>query len=165
MWNGIVQQYDTDYLWQKPPCVCTEKDYAGEEEEPDIHWTCNCQWLEDNGLCIADQEGDPDLAIPCIKYFPMRPQVEPRCSEPELAPIFVEHLMGCATDFTNGCPDKPICNPPVNTGYLNYNTFTPTTYLLPYSSIYLAKQACICANGRWAEEYEKQRISCTEEEI
>ena len=167
MWQAIPNQAMDDLYFQSPPCTCI--DYT----DPDTEVTTfecdpNCTWQEDNGNCEIDVVGDPELTIPCQKYFAARNVYEARCSPPSGSPALQSGVyMGCLTpnDLTgSSCPSGNICSAPVGTqGSFPMETtcqpYLPHNYTAPWLLLF-AKEGCVCFDGRFTSNYLDNGVSC-----
>lgn len=163
-WNALVRQYDTDYLFLPAICPCTFVPDNIEDPEGTGKYKCNCTMTEDNGHCDVDIDGDAELGIDCIKYYPGRPYVEYRSTLPEGAPAYLRNKVGCLSieqmNASLTCPDGVVCYPPRNGAFALWTGMWWDISLLPYHYIYERRRECICNGGRFSAEYQKGRISC-----
>jgi hypothetical protein len=155
LWQGMIRQSMADPLYQAEICPCEtiiDENTMIESKE------CNCQMVEDNGTCQADQSGDEDLGIPCIKYYPATPQVEAVCNVPIGAPSLPsDAYLFCEN---NSCsPPTFDANEVFDLG-VGCDKRTSIPYVTPWTD-YLNKYSCVCADGRFADDYRiKENISC-----
>ena len=150
-WNAIVSQTDNDYLWQAPPCPCTQDD--------DGHFGCNRDildppWTEDDGTCTGG--------------FPHAPMVEARQEPVEGAPALPDGVyLGCLTPaaIASGKTHGNICNPPAHDANAfiddEERAYEPLISYPPYYSLYAAEEGCVCNDGTFADTYSKDGVSCS----
>lgn len=156
MWNGLIKQTDTDYLWQTPPCPCSFN--------PDVwQYGCNCGMAEDDGT------GQEDGGTPCIKRFRHSPQIESRAEIPNGAPFLPNGCyIGCLTppDFQNGkCGSGNVCNPPFANANASYTDYTPLIQYPYYCDLFLKELGCVCSEGRFSEDYQQDGVLCPNNQI
>jgi len=152
LWQGVIKQSDNDPYWISPPCPCTY------DPETDTYSCNGFEWIADNGSCLEDTE--------FTKYFPAPPQVESICYAPEGAPT-PPNALGClsVSELTAPCPGGNVCNSPsaYAPSIYDYGEQCNLSSVFPYAQPwieYLNKVACVCADGRFAEDYKKEGIEC-----
>lgn len=140
-WFGTIVQTDTDYLWQAPPCPCSED--AG-------HYGCNEPWRMDDGSC-TDSE------------FAFSPQVEARGEPVEGSPALPNGVyIGCLTpsDIASGKTNGNICSSPAHDANANTKTFDPIISYPPYHPLFLRELGCVCSSGTFADNYMRDGVLC-----
>ncbi len=141
------QNRDT-YLWEPPHKSCEAfSDESGYEFD----------WNEDNGECAAD--------VPPAYYFPQRAWFERRLTKPTGAPdLPTDVKLGFASlaDLdTETLPDGTL---PVASAPVLHETVggVPLEYDAAPWVVALRQEACVCAPGRFSDEYEENAIQCVE---
>lgn len=157
LWQGLPQQLMDDPLAPYVPCYCTAE-YDPDTEEF-IGYNCNtCQYLPDDGTCKTDQ------AEPCINYYPSVDQFEAICDIPPGAPTLMPGtIIGCGTTQPPKCTNKNICDAPFSpSDFPSEDTCNP--YLVNVFSqpwvLVMRKSQCVCEDGRFAEQYQRNGIVC-----
>ncbi len=154
MWQGAIKQVMDDPLFQQSPCVCSD---AGGS-----NFKCECATLEDNGTCLSD------TVTPCKNYYPMRNVYEARNELPTGSPPFVDGKdIGCVTTENIGrrhCNTSSFaCNAPAAYGFFPSVATCDPYRVYPWQVPWyykLAKQGCVCAEGRFADEYKSNGVKC-----
>lgn len=173
LWQGAVKQVMTDLYYEVKPCPCQA---ITDPDTMETHYGVDCYCREDNGGCPSDQSGDPDLGIPCIKYYPSRPMYEARCQVPEGAPATVGgRYMGCLNVHdSTPCDKGNVCYPPYSSGTDMVYGGCPdgcgcyTVYQWPENghtpwTDYSNKMDEVCNGCRFSPDYIANGFACDQE--
>jgi hypothetical protein len=147
LWQGMVRQYDDDYLYEPHPCICEDDTYGYKQ--------CVGNWEEDTGFCLPD-----DGLVDNVKYYWARGQVEARTDAPSgVDPSFRNKIRYLTVENISSFLDSTygrVWTPPHNSGGANVQEMTYTVSLRPYWEILAMKNYCVNVSGRFADEYARQ---------
>ena len=151
-WQAGIEQSVPD-----PLAMTSELDEPFSSAPPD---RCDgCAWVEDDGECTsADGSG--------LCYYAHRPYVEARATLPSGAPAMPANTrFGYYTlaelDTPTITGEKHVAIPPtISEGPFNVAT---TEYLEAAWIIYQKQETCVCNDGRFADNYRANFVSCPNE--
>ena len=163
-WQGIFKQAMQDLFWEPPP----QQDCQDASDDSELDCQKCPNYFEDNGLCGEDScEYQGGGVWTGVNYYQHWPLVEQRETRPEAWAAVSANPWPLAYDMgysppdilgMQGCGDGGTPDP----GYLCGNTYVLPNVLTDEGAPWipwLNMQQCICANGRFAEDY-KAVLGC-----